>query len=252
VIATLPMYDLPELAWATDALWAAMRDALRAAGVEAPDDRSVEDDYHAAWHRDDLVLSQSCGWPLVTELDGAVEVIGAFAYDVPSADGPRYRSLLVTRPELAGEGVAGLATRRAAVNHADSLSGWVSLLRAVGASGAAWPGTAMRVVGAHVASLAAVAAGEADVAAIDAVTWALLGDVRPGARAGLLPVGEGPVIPCVPLIARRGAPVAAYHAALAAAVADPATAPARRALRIDAFHPVGWEAYDAVRALGPA
>ena len=36
-VAALPMYDWPEIAPATDRLWAALRDHLRAAGVAAPD-----------------------------------------------------------------------------------------------------------------------------------------------------------------------------------------------------------------------
>ena len=34
--AALPMYDWPELTDATDRLWAALRDGLRAEGVAAP------------------------------------------------------------------------------------------------------------------------------------------------------------------------------------------------------------------------
>ena len=36
-VASLPMYDWPEVQWAHDALWAALAMRLRAHGIEAPD-----------------------------------------------------------------------------------------------------------------------------------------------------------------------------------------------------------------------
>lgn len=250
------MYDLPERRDATDAVWSALGERLRDNGLPAPDTLDRNEDYHAPWHAPHLVFSQTCGWPLVTSLDARVEVVGAFAYDVPSADGARYRSLLVTRAELSDRPIADLARLRAAVNHGDSLSGWVSLLRGVGAPGSRWPGRSATIVGAHVASLAALQRGEADIACIDSVTWALLSDVRPSSRAGLVGVGQGPVIPCPPLITALGGDLAATRRAVAAvfedARAEPALASALRALRITAFHPVGWEHYETARALGPA
>jgi ABC-type phosphate/phosphonate transport system substrate-binding protein len=246
------MYDLPELRSATDALWAAVRDRLRAGGLAAPHELDRDADYHGPWTAPDLVLSETCGWPLVTWLDGRVDVVGTFRYDTATADGATYRSRLVTRIALADRPLTELVRRRAAVNHTDSLSGWVSLLRGFGVDGGSWPGSAAVVTGGHAASLAALQRGELDVAAVDSVTWDLLGDVRPEATAGLATVGFGPRIPCLPLITRPGGPVDALRAALTGAVVDPALQPALRPLRIVGFEPSGGEFYDPVRMLGPA
>ena len=63
-----------------------------------------------------------------------------------------------------------------------------------------WPGGVV-VTGAHVDSLAALQAGTVDIAAIDAVTFALVRRFRPALPDGLVVIAEGPRIPCLPLIA---------------------------------------------------
>ena len=236
--ASLPMYDFAELTDAHDALWAAV---VEAHGDGLPATLTHADDVHALWHATDLAVSQACGWPLVDELDGRVRLIGAFSYDVPDAVGPRYRSRIVTRP-----GPIEPAAAVAAVNSFASLSGWLSLVGAFPEVEGSWPGD-VTVTGAHVHSLAALQAGEADVAAIDGVTYALLEHHRPQLLDGLVLVGEGPLIPCLPLIANIATSdeeLRRLQEAFASAVdtVDPS-------LLITGFHPVGLDTYEPVRAL---
>jgi hypothetical protein len=75
--AALPMYDWPELTAATDRLWAALRDGLRAAGVAAPDALTRDDDPMAGWTDPRLVLGQTCGLPFAGTLAGRVALVGA-------------------------------------------------------------------------------------------------------------------------------------------------------------------------------
>ena len=95
------------------------------------------------------VVGQACGWPVAALLRDTVDVVGAFTLTVPGARGHRYRSVLVGRDErslveLAAAGAVAVA------NSADSLSGWISFLATVDASG---PGPVARrgdlVRGAH-------------------------------------------------------------------------------------------------------
>ena len=52
MIVSLPMYDLPEVAPATEAWWRAIRGALLAEGLPAPADRTrPEGDLMAHWRR---------------------------------------------------------------------------------------------------------------------------------------------------------------------------------------------------------
>jgi ABC-type phosphate/phosphonate transport system substrate-binding protein len=247
--ASLPMYDLAEVRGATDALWRAVATRLRVDGVDVPAALLRPGDLHAAWTSPGLLVSQTCGYPLVTALRGRVELLGACTYAVASAAGPTYRSTLVV--PSGADLPADAATATAAVNATDSLSGWVSLGAAFG--GVRWPG-AVVPTGSHVESVRAVRERRADVAAIDGVTFALLARHRPHAVAGVDVVGEGPSIPTLPLVTRVGGPAAereALRRALAAAIADPDTADARAALLISGFVVVGMEHYEPVLDLVP-
>jgi hypothetical protein len=68
-IASLPMYDLPEIRTATDQWWKRLADALRQEGIDGvPDALWRGDDYRMPWTHPDLLLSQTCGYPLTHEL----------------------------------------------------------------------------------------------------------------------------------------------------------------------------------------
>jgi ABC-type phosphate/phosphonate transport system substrate-binding protein len=246
------MYDLPELRAETDALWGALRDALRGAGVPAPGALARSDDYAAAWTDPGLVLAQSCGYPYVTRLRGAVALVATPVYEAEGCDGPTYRSALVAR---AGEGasLAGFRGRVAAVNGWDSQSG-MNAFRAAVAPLAGGRAFFARVVetGGHRLSVAAVREGRADIAAIDAVTWALLGRVDPAAVAGLAVVGWTGSAPALPFVAPVADPaaLAATRAAVLRVLGDPATAAIRAPLLIAGAAPPDERAYDAILAMG--
>jgi hypothetical protein len=69
-IAPLPMYDFPELSGAHDRLWRRVTAHARRAGLSG-----------------DVPLTQVCGYPLLTSLSGAYDVVAAPAYDVPFCTG---------------------------------------------------------------------------------------------------------------------------------------------------------------------
>jgi ABC-type phosphate/phosphonate transport system substrate-binding protein len=111
---------------------------------------------------------------------------------------------------------------------------------------------AVTVTGGHAASLAAVAGGAADIAAIDCVTYALLARLRPETVAAVRVLTETPASPALPLIASSELPEASVpvlRAGLMALERDPDAAEARRALLIDGFEVLDEAAYDAVKAL---
>jgi ABC-type phosphate/phosphonate transport system substrate-binding protein len=249
------MYDLPEVRWATDALWSAVAVRLAAAGIAASPALSRGPAVHELWADPALLLSQTCGNPYVRTYRDRLRLVATLRYAAPGCDGPRYRSVLVVRADAPGDGLADFRGAVCAVNSWDSLSGWVALA-------AALPEPqffrAALVTGAHADSVAAVAAGEADIAAIDCVTYALLQRHRPAAllqrhrpaaTAGLRVIGRTALAPSLPLVTRRAVDdgmVEALRSALRGALADPALAEARAALLIDGIEILGEADYDAI------
>ena len=165
-VAVLGMYDFPELRSAWDALY--QRAARCIDG--APAELSWDIGAHDSWLHPDLTLGMACGWPLIKTLCDQVKVVGTFSY--VGTDGPvhAYRSVIVTGTDVTFAQIADAPERiRAALNSTDSLSGNISLLAAFGL-GLHWPGDVV-ATGSHVASIDAVRSGQADVAAIDGMTW---------------------------------------------------------------------------------
>ncbi len=244
MIASLGMYPFAHLHAAYDELWSAIRSRLG----DAPGalDRDIE--LHAAWSRPDLLLGQTCGWPLVQQLAGEVAVVGAFDVAVPFASGGRYRSVLVASKPLGVDEWKADPHTVVAMNNPDSLSGWVSMQWA-------WGGVPANVLttGGHALSMRAVAAGEAHLASIDAMSFAFLTETEPTVGGRVHVIGHGPSVPSLPLV--MAAALAdrrdEVRAAVAAAVADPALAEACARLRIRGFVPFGFEDYASLPELLP-
>jgi ABC-type phosphate/phosphonate transport system substrate-binding protein len=247
------MYDEPAWAAANDALWSAIGGELRAGGLAGVPARLTRDAaLPAIWTDPRLLLAQTCGWPLVTGLAERVTLVATPCYALPGCDGPHHRAFLVVRDDDPATDLAALRGRRLAVNGLDSNSG-MNLLRSVVAplaeGGRFFAGVA--VTGAHRASLAAVAAGTADVTAVDCVTFGLLARHVPAALAGLRVLARTPASPSLPFITRADTPameLTLLRTALAAALGHPAA----RTLGLAGFEILPLAAYDPLLALAQA
>jgi len=250
-VAALPMYDLPELRAANDALWCPLADRLAASGIgDVPAALTRDRPLNQLWRDRRLLLAQSCGYPLVTSLRGLVQVVATPRYRAPGCDGAFYRSAIVV---AAGNPVNTLADLRngcCAVNELSSNSG-MNLLRAAVAP-LATSGRFFRCLlwsGSHRSSLALVADGDADVAAIDCVTFELLRRTNPAlvARVRILDwTDTSPGLPLLTAAATDERTLAGLRAALDEIARDPAVAPARDALLIDGFEILDPLTYDRV------
>lgn len=248
------MYDFPWLRRSTDRLWGAIAAGLRRRGVEGvPDALDRSRDLRAIWRDPMLLLAQTCGYPLVTELSDTVRVVATPCYAASGCDGAFHRSLVVVRADDPAPNIESLRGRRAAINGWDSNSG-MNLLRALIAPLARDGRFFGKVVvtGAHLASVAAVRDGAADVAAIDCVTHALAARHRPELLEGTRVLAETTATPSLPLVAGRNAPddeVDALRAALDELTADPASASLRDTLLIERFTVLPDAAYAMVVGL---
>ena len=244
-VAALPMYDLPETRSAVDELWLHISAEL----TDSLPELLWGEDADGTCHHPALVLGQTCGWPLATSLAGRVTVVGAFRYDLdggsPNAE---YRSVVIARD---ARPLATFAGTVGALNGWDSLSGWVSLAVALETHSGGRPFfDSVIETGSHVASLDAVRGGDADLASIDAVTFALLQRERPDAVSGLTIVGRGPLVPTLPLVTAAADP-RRLRAAIAAALADPRSDDCCARLLIDGFVALDASAYAGLLPLAP-
>ncbi|MFM9935611.1 MAG: phosphate/phosphite/phosphonate ABC transporter substrate-binding protein [Novosphingobium sp.] len=251
-LASLAMYrDPPEIADATCELWAYLRERLRAAGMddvpEALDDTMVHD---AAWLDPRLLLAQTCGYPLATRLRGRVRLVATPVYNHPGCEGALNGSFVIVRADAGVSSVAELRGGVAAINDWTSNSG-MNLLRHTAAPHAVDGRFFGRVVesGSHRASLALVARGEVDVAAIDCVTFGNMARFSPETVSGVRVLAETAKTPGLPLITRAAtsdADVEKLRAALQAFARDPAAAPLRDRLGLRGFELLPKTAYAAV------
>ena len=253
--ASLPMYDLTELRGPTDALWRAIADHLRRHGCEAGRRLSRPQRLAQHWRDPTLLLSQSCGYPLLG-LPGHVRVVATPVYAATGCEGACYRSGLIVRRDDRAADLDALRGGVCAVNAWDSNSG-MNMLRAMIAPWLQGRETRGRsffrrvvVTGSHAASIAAVGAGRADIAAIDCVTLALLERHRPELVAPVRVLDWTMPAPGLPLInAGDDRVLDLLRAALAAVAADPELAGVRQALLLDRFVVLPDDAYRAIRVL---
>jgi len=244
VIAHFGMYPFAHLNDAYDELWAAV--AARIDGAPTTLCRSL--DLHSTWHSPELLVGQTCGWPLITELAGVVEVFGAFDVRVPFASQGHYRTVLVASKPIGIEELRRNPATVVAVNGLDSLSGWVSLQWA-------WGGQPANVLetGGHVLSMRAVASGEAQVASIDAMSFEFLAQVEPTTVGRLHIIGHGPSVGTLPLVMSKALAGrrAEVRQAFAEAMLDPALSAVLARLRINGFVPRELSDYESLRSLVP-
>jgi ABC-type phosphate/phosphonate transport system substrate-binding protein len=250
--ALLPMYALPEMAAVNEGFWAALRKDVKL--PDLPERLSPAPAGLPASIAAETVFSQMCGYPLKRLYANQFIILGTPLYDLPGcgtrSDGmPMHCSLVVVARE-AGYGKPGdLRGARFAVNGFDSNSG-MNLPRRLFAdiAGGAPFFSAVTVTGSHVASMAAVAAGAADAAAIDCVTFGFCALYRPEAVAGLRILARTPASPAIPFITSSATPPATV-ARLMQALAGPALAAALSGLRVIRVTPPRPEAYEMVLTL---
>jgi len=232
--AYLGMYDFPALRPAQDIWWAGLAGHFMAHGlsnVPVVLNRSVPDPYDI-WQSPALFFAQTCGYPLTHKLAGKVRLLGTPSYDAPGCAGARYRSFFIGRSDSEAENLAALLPARVAVNGKDSYSGWEVWREIVE------PSCEIIISGSHANSLDLVRQGAADVAAIDCVTHALIGDVEPARLAGTRIIEESPLAPGLPYITKADRDEQEIQAIIDAtrkAFDDPDLAQARSTLRLTGF-----------------
>ncbi|AJK47652.1 phosphate/phosphite/phosphonate ABC transporter substrate-binding protein [Burkholderia plantarii] len=254
-IAGLPMYNVTPH---HGALWRALLDDALAAFARRGGTREVSvleepfGELMPLWRRADLLLSQTCGYPFrMLGIADVARLIATPCFDADGCDGAWYSSVLVVSAAAQARGattLAGCRGLRAACNGDDSHSGMNAFRRAVAplARGERFFAS-VTAFGSHRNALDALAAGHADCAAIDCVTFAYLRDALPERLREIRVIGTSAGAPGLPLIASRrldDRQAGWLRDALdVACSADPARA---RALRLRGFKTVAEADYDRI------
>lgn len=199
LIASLPMYDWPEISPLWDRLWNGARHALEDAGIDAPQKLSRGGDDGARWRDPNLLVGQTCGWPFISRLGDAVLPFARFDFGLGGAAGDYHSVFVQAHSDISPAGVLADPNAVIAINSEDSQSGFRVLSNLVDAP-TELPLERFLVTGSHRASIRAVASGQARLAAIDAVSWRLALVFEPAA-AGLAVAGRSANVPGLPLIA---------------------------------------------------
>jgi ABC-type phosphate/phosphonate transport system substrate-binding protein len=240
--AALPMYFPPREA--LQAFWSAVAerlhgDAALPGNIAIPRALEWPADVHAHWLEPELLLSQACGYPLTTFLAGKVQLVGSFAYDAPGVRGMFCQSQLICRTSDTRQALEAFAGATLAFNDTVSQSGYNALRALLASAAAPRPFFAATVeTGAHYQSIEAVRQGRADMAAIDAVTWAHWQRSQPELAGELKVFGHTGAYPGLPLISSLQTPpalLAALRHALQAVASEPAYAAVRAPLLINGF-----------------
>ncbi len=199
-LASLPMYDWPEVRASVDALWRSIELACAERVIDVPADLTRVDDPETVWRDPACVVSQTCGLPLVLRLSDVVEVLGTFVFDLPDTEPGDYHSVVIVPTGSEAVVLEDLRGATVAFNGADSQSGCAALLHVLAplAVDGGFFGATVET-GTHRGSIVAVAEGRADVAAIDAVSWELAVDHEPAA-AEVRVLARTPPVPGLPLI----------------------------------------------------
>jgi ABC-type phosphate/phosphonate transport system substrate-binding protein len=247
-IASFPMYDLPEVADALDALYSALLPAL--ADGDAPGELVHGRAGQALWADGGLFISQCCGYDLVNRYAGILRPLVTPRYTAPGCRGTDYCSHIVVAENSPIAEVAEARGGVAAVNGMESHSG-MNAMRALIAPLQRGGRFFSRVTecGSHADSLAAVARGAADICAVDCVSHALLMRHRPATLAGTRILRRSASAPAIPFVTRfdRGEEFARrLQDALLEIIADPALAGVRETLFIGGAEIVPLGDYDRI------
>lgn len=250
----LPMYNnSPALTEAAQALLRRLVQGLRELGWREPMTLvQPEHDLLGFWASPSTLLSQTCGYPLVTQLAERVQVLARPQFAIEGCEDHGYCSVVVVRADDRAQDLIGLQGLRLAINSEDSHSGMNALRHRLA------PVAAPRLVagrffsevqvsGSHAHSLGLVQSQQADVCAVDVVTWHHLVTHRPESVQGLRVLTRTASAPSLPWTVNRrlGPP---QHAHLLALVLDlPRREPdACAVLRLDSFKPATLADYQTI------
>lgn len=216
MIASLMMYQRPELVAAHERYWQLIRKGLSDVGLKSPKELSQDAEEFFVWNHPDLVLSQTCGMPYRTWLHDKVALVGTPDFGVTGCPAGYYRSAIIVRKDDARADLSAFENATFAYNQTFSQSGYAAPYWHAKPSGF-WFKTRVHTEQ-HLLSAKSVADGRADVASLDAVSWRNIQKYEPFADTLRVLEWTDPT-PGLPLITALGNDTPAIYAAVEKAIA---------------------------------
>ena len=233
--ASLPMYDFPETRQANEAWWQGIAKHMRQQGIEdVPQNLMDESAIETLWTNPNLLMSQCCGFDVMNSYKDHLSVLMISNWDVEGCEPNKYCSFIVVHEDNPAQTIDQLRGSAAVINGPESHSGMNALFSSVqpfSVEGQFFK--EIHISEAHLQSLRFIQNKQADVAAIDNVTFAILKRYRPTAVEGvrvLCHTMSAPALPYVTAINTSRAIQQKMQTALKAAFRDPELAAVREAL----------------------
>ncbi len=202
--ASFPMYNFPQIGSDVDAFWLVLSKFMRDSGLlNVPVQLSHGQNIGDLWDSPDLLISQCCGFDVINRYNGWLKPVATPHYFAPGCIGENYCSRIVVAEDCPYRDVRDMAGKIAVINGPESHSGMSALRHLVSTCQVEGRFFAsIKVSGSHASSLDLIRQKQADVAAIDSVTLALLERYQPGAMKGLRVLGMTYSAPAPPYVVK--------------------------------------------------
>ena len=247
---SMPMYDLPETRDLIEAFWQGLRLHLQREGFSGLPRRVSHAAVFDLWNNPDLLLSQCCGFDLLERYADRLLPVATPHYGAPGCEGSDYSSAVLVADHVLVDDVLDMAGAVCVINGWESHSGMNSLRALVAPKNR--DGKFFSVVkasGGHAASIDMLRRKEADVTAIDCVTYALIECYRPAALAGTRRLGLTYSAPAIPYVTRTSVDedtIRRLRAGLFSAFADPSLVDVRRGLYLKSLEELSLSEYSRI------
>ena len=201
-ISSLEMYNRAETQKAHQELYQNIVKELKIRGIEAPAVLSKNRETIEFWGSNELFLSQTCGLPYRLFLHNKVTLVGTPDYGLKGFKPGHYASVIIVRKEDKIKSLTDFSSSIFAYNDILSQSGWAAPQKYF--KELKINIDKIKLSGSHRASAKLVSEGQADIAAIDAISFKLIKEYD-NFSSNLSIIAQTKSTPGLPIIAHKNA-----------------------------------------------
>ena len=201
-ISSLEMYNRAETQKAHQELYQNIVKELKIRGIEAPPVLSKNRESIDFWSSNELFLSQTCGLPYRLFLHNKVTLVGTPDYGLKGFKPGHYASVIIVRKEDKITSLTDFSSSIFAYNDILSQSGWAAPQKYF--KELKINIDKIKLSGSHRASAKLVSEGQADIAAIDAISFKLIKEYD-NFSSNLSIIAQTKSTPGLPIIAHKNA-----------------------------------------------